>query len=234
MVSSPTSRRLLLFTKPARPGQVKTRLIGDLSAEQTAELHQAFVDDLSHRLSGGDFELQLAWALDEGEAVPAYRLPEGSSVPGLRQQGDTLGDRLFLAMEQASDSAESFAVVGSDHPSLPLERVHRAFELLEGKADVVLGPAEDGGYYLVGSRRGSLHRRIFEDIPWSSEKVLETTLERCREVGLQVELLPEGADVDTPADLTAFEGWLEKEPLACPRSRRLVARWGEVRQEVRS
>jgi glycosyltransferase A (GT-A) superfamily protein (DUF2064 family) len=74
------SRRLLLFTKPAREGRVKTRLIGDLTAAQAAALHTAFLEDLLDRLRGGDFELWLAWALDPEEEVPA------GPLPGVRQE----------------------------------------------------------------------------------------------------------------------------------------------------
>src|SRR5436305_8455451 len=82
-------RRLLLFTKPPRPGRVKTRLIGELTADEAARLHATFLEDLLARLRGGDFELRLAWALeadDADEEVPA------GPVPGVRQQGSDLGE----------------------------------------------------------------------------------------------------------------------------------------------
>ena len=225
-------RQLLIFTKPARPGRVKTRLIGDLSAQQTARLHQAFVEDVAHRLADGRFLLRLAWALDAGEPVPEFPLDDGRGVPGLRQAGASLGDRLFLGLQEAARTSELVAAVGSDHPSLPLERVHRAFELLEAGADVALGPAEDGGYYLIGCRRRSLRRRIFEDIAWSTGEVFEATRARCRELGLRVEVLPPGTDVDPPEDLAAFERWLETAPEACPRTRRLLACWAPTAAEA--
>src|SRR6476469_3519849 len=85
---SASPRALLLFTKPAREGRVKTRLIGDLTAAEAAALHGAFLADLLDRLLDGDFELRIAWALEPGEEIPA------GPWPGLRQEGSDLGERL--------------------------------------------------------------------------------------------------------------------------------------------
>ncbi|HKI00510.1 MAG TPA: TIGR04282 family arsenosugar biosynthesis glycosyltransferase [Thermoanaerobaculia bacterium] len=217
------SRRLLLFTKPAREGRVKTRLIGDLTAAQAAGLHAAFLEDLLGRLRQGDFELRLAWALDPEEEVPA------GPVPGVRQRGDDLGERLYRALAEAAEQAGAVAALGSDHPTLPLETVHLAFEKVEAGADVVLGPAEDGGYYLIALRAGlialragAVARRLFEDVAWSTERVLAATLERCRELGLAVELLPEASDVDTPEDLRRLAARMAVSDLGCPRTRDLL------------
>lgn len=211
------ARRLLLFTKPAREGRVKTRLIGDLTAAEAAELHAAFLADLLDRLREGDFELRLAWALDPDEEVP-----EGP-VPGVRQEGNDLGERLYRAL--STGDARAVMALGSDHPTLPLSLIHRAFETLEtpeAGADVVLGPAEDGGYYLIALRACAVHRRLFEDIAWSTDRVLPATLERCRELGLAVELLPEASDVDTPEDLRRLAARMADSDLGCPRTRDLL------------
>jgi rSAM/selenodomain-associated transferase 1 len=214
------ARRLLLFTKPAREGRVKTRLIGDLTAAEAAELHAAFLADLLDRLRDGDFELRLAWALDPGEEIPA------GPVPGVRQEGSDLGERLYRAL--SAPGARTVMALGSDHPTLPLSLIHRAFETLEAPeagAGVVLGPAEDGGYYLIALRAGAVQRRLFEGIAWSTDRVLPATLERCRELGLAVELLPEASDVDTPEDLRRLAERLAADidtDLGCPRTRDLL------------
>lgn len=213
------SRRLLLFTKPAREGRVKTRLIGDLTAAEAAALHGAFLDDLLERLRDGDFELRLAWALD-----PADDLPAGP-VPGIRQEGDDLGERLYRALAGAAEEVSSVMALGSDHPTLPLEWIHQAFEAVERGAPVVLGPAEDGGYYLVALRSDAVSRRLFQGIPWSTAGVLPVTLERCRELGISPELLPEAADVDTPEDLRRLAARLVSGDLGCPRTRELLRLW---------
>lgn len=214
---------LLLFTKRAEPGRVKTRLIGELTAEQAAELQTAFLEDLEERMSRGRFELRLAWALEPGEPLPE------SSIVGLRQTGANLGERLFAGLEQTAEGFDSVAAIGSDHPEIPLSLVHQAFDKLASGTDVVLGPASDGGYYLIAVNRGTLRPEIFRDIPWSSSKVLATTLERCRELGLKVELLPAGYDVDTPADLVRLSNHLQRDSdLDCPRTREVLRTWGRL------
>ncbi len=181
-------RRLLLFTKPARAGRVKTRLIGDLTPAQAAELHAAFVADLVARLSGASCDLHLAWAAREASAV---------------------------------------AALGSDHPSLPVELVERAFAAIEAGARLVLGPAEDGGYYLI-ALAAPVPRRLFEDIDWSTGRVLAQTLERAAELGIAPELLPPVADVDTPEDLARLARRMAASDLGCPRTRHLLAAWGRL------
>jgi hypothetical protein len=224
-VSENPARRLLLFTKPARAGRVKTRLIGELTAEEAARLHAAFLEDLLARLRGGDFELRLAWALEAGEQVPA------GPVPGVRQEGSDLGERLYRALAQAAAGAQAVAAVGSDHPALPLELVHRAFTTLEAGADVVLGPAEDGGYYLIALRAGAVSPRLFANVAWSTDQVLAATLARCRELDLRVELLPAAADVDTPDDLRRLAARLAVSDLGCPRTRDLLGALRRLPQE---
>ena len=220
---SASSRRLLLFTKPAREGRVKTRLIGDLTAAEAAELHAAFLADLLARLRQGDFELRLAWALEPEEELPA------GPAPGIRQEGGDLGERLYRALSEAAGEAAAVAALGSDHPTLPVDLVHLAFEKVEAGVDVVLGPAEDGGYYLIALRAAAVSRRLFEHIVWSTERVLALTLERCRELDLSVELLPEAADIDTPEDLRRLAKRMVSDDLGCPRTRELLAGWGRLR-----
>ncbi|MEO6195988.1 MAG: TIGR04282 family arsenosugar biosynthesis glycosyltransferase [Thermoanaerobaculia bacterium] len=225
------SRILLLFTKPAREGRVKTRLIGDLTAAEAAALHAAFLEDLLDRLRAGEFELRIAWALEAGEAMP--QIPAGP-WSGLRQEGDDLGGRLYRALHDAAAGAGAVAALGSDHPTLPLERVHRAFETIESGADVVLGPAEDGGYYLIALRAGAVTPRLFAEIAWSTDQVLAATLDRCRELGLTVELLPAASDVDTPEDLRRLAARMAEDDLGCPRTRALLGSLGLLQSQIQN
>jgi uncharacterized protein len=215
-------RCLLVYTKPARPGRVKTRLIGDLTAHQAAELHAAFLGDLLQQLAGGDFALRLAWDLGPGEEPPL------ADPPGERQQGDDLGERLYRGLAAAARTFPLVAAVGSDHPTLSRRRVEEAFTRLDGGADVVLGPAADGGYYLVGVRAEALDRRLFAGVPWSTGEVLAATLERCRRLGRRPALLAAAADVDTPGDLADLVLHLSRDGEGCPRTRRLLASWGRL------
>ncbi len=212
---------------------MKTRLIGHLTAAEAAALHAAFLGDLLDRLREGDFELRLAWALDSGDAVP------DGPVAGIRQQGEDLGERLYRALAEAAreaDSVTSVAAVGSDHPTLPLATVHEAFERLERGARVVIGPAEDGGYYLIALRPdtvfGPLFERLFQDIEWSTDRVLSQTLERCRELGLEPELLETATDVDTPDDLRRLAARMADGDLGCPRTRELLRSWRQLPEQL--
>jgi uncharacterized protein len=220
-----SQRRLLLFTKPAREGRVKTRLIGDLTPAEAAALHTAFLDDLLGRLRGGSFDLRLAWALDPGEPVPTGPF---SGVPGVRQEGEDLGERLFRTLAAAAAEVPMVAALGSDHPTLPLEVVHDAFERLEAGADVVLGPAEDGGYYLIALRAAAVMPRLFEGIAWSTDRVFPETLARCHELRLRLELLPRASDVDTPDDLRRLALRMADDDLNCPRTRALLTTLGQI------
>jgi len=222
-------RRLLLFTKPARAGRVKTRLVGDLTAEEAAALHAAFLADLAARLAPEPFGLTFAWALDPGEPLPE---PPEAGLAGVRQEGEELGERLHTALAAAAAEAPYVAALGSDHPTLPAAVVERAFALLAAGAPIVLGPAEDGGYYLIALAAerfpGGIPRRLFAGIDWSTERVLEQTLARCRELGLEPLLLPMAADVDTPEDLRRLALRMAGSDLGCPRTRALLAAWGRL------
>lgn len=218
---------LILFTKPAVPGRVKTRLIGALSAQQAAELHAAFLRDLGERLAAACWEVWTAWHLEEGEA-PALGLIGGGTPPrALRQRGTDLGERLYRALRTAADEGfDPVAAIGSDLPTLPLARLDECSRALGAGADVVIGPAADGGYYLLSCRASALEPGLFAGVDWSTPRVLEQTLERCARAGLRVELLAVGRDVDTPADLERLAAELRATPGLCPRTEALLALWG--------
>jgi hypothetical protein len=223
-------RRLLLYTKPAVAGRVKTRLAGELTPAGAAALHRAFHDDLAERLvaaeARGELELWSAWALAEGE-----ELPGGPGRP-IRQQGSGLGERLLGGLALAAGAgggAEAVAALGSDHPTVPLAAVREAFDRLAAGADLVLGPSCDGGYFLIALRPPAVRPELFRGVPWSTERVLAETLARAAALGLAVELLEAGSDVDTPDDLRRLARDLAGDPAAaarCPRTRDLLAAWG--------
>ena len=193
-----------------------------MTPDQAAELHAAFLADLLERLQRGSFQVQIAWAIETNEPLP------GSSSPGFRQEGADLGERLYRGLRRLAGEYPLVAAVGSDHPDLPIERPAEAFARLEQGADVVLGPAQDGGYYLIAVSRQALGRALFSGIPWSTGRVLEATLQRCRQQGLAVELLGRESDVDTPADLERLAASLAARPAHCPRTQRLLTTWGRM------
>jgi len=230
--------RAILFTKPATPGRVKTRLAATVGAERAAEMHRAFVGDVAERLRDQEsFRLDLAWALDDVSAPPDW--PETRGLHWRRQEGADLGSRLFHALSDAARSGHSVAAVGSDHPEIGAETVAEAFQHIrpgdarsaggtEPAVDMVLGPAADGGYYLIALHPGAVHPRLFEDIDWSTPRVRAQTLERAAELGLRVLELEVGHDIDREADLRRLAARLQAGELECPRSRRLLVEWGWI------
>lgn len=186
---------LAIFAKTPLPGLVKTRLSPPLSPEQGAELYRCMMLDTFSRVGSLPVDTFIFYAGDEAffrEAAP--------SVPLLPQSGACLGTRLedaFTALQSLGYDAR--VVIGTDAPDLPLAFIRQAFDLLAAGKDVVFGPAEDGGYYLVGVRGG--FEALFRDIPWSGPQVLERSLERAAEAGLTCALLPAWYDVDGVDDL---------------------------------
>jgi rSAM/selenodomain-associated transferase 1 len=241
--------QLLVFTKPARAGRVKTRLIGPLSADEAAALHRAFLGDLLERLLPGPWGVELVWGLAPEEALPDREVvaAELGLAPGAlagvgwgRQVEGDLGQRMEAALAAAARHHPFVAVVGSDHPELGSETVHAVFRRLAAGVPVVLVPAHDGGYVLLGLRAEVVSPQLFAGVVWSSPQVLAATLRNAERCGLATHLLAPAADVDTPADLWSLGQRLlgpwwasgtgvgsDAEPAAgdaCPRSARLLRR----------
>jgi len=207
-------RCLLVFTKPPVPGRVKTRLIGHLSAASAAHLHQALLADLLDSLGGGRFAVRLHWAVGADEPLPPMHHPVVERAE--RQRGRDLGERMFQSLSDAALDHPRVAVVGSDLPGLDAARVDDAFDRLE-RADVVLGPTADGGYYLMALRATRIEPALFEGVEWSTARVLEQTLDRCQRLGLRREMLEPGRDIDRPADLDWLMGALRDGRVRSPR-----------------
>jgi len=190
---------LIIFAKEPLPGKVKTRLAQDVGDQAAAELYGAMLGDvLEKAVSLDDVRPMVFWVLETG------RIPDHTEFPGLEmfeQQGSDLGERMKNAFISAFDlGIEACCCIGSDLPDLPVEYVRQAFRDLErAETDVVFGPAEDGGYYLVGIK--TMHDRLFTGIAWSSSRVLESSLERAREMELRTGLLPAWYDIDMIGDL---------------------------------
>ncbi|MHC4779189.1 MAG: TIGR04283 family arsenosugar biosynthesis glycosyltransferase [Planctomycetota bacterium] len=203
-LASPASllvrRRCIVFTRFPRPGETKTRLIPALGPEGAALVHKRLSEDTVRRARG----------LAEGRRAGLEIRYEGGDPLKLgawlggdlwfrpQARGD-LGDRMDRAFADAfAEGAEKVVIIGTDCPDLSEAMIEEALEALEG-ADLVLGPARDGGYTLIalGRRRPDL----FEGIPWGGSAVLEETLKAAERTGLQVRLLKELDDVDRPEDL---------------------------------
>lgn len=188
----------LLFAKAPAPGRVKTRLSPPFSPEQAAALYRAFAaDSLAAAESVAGARTVLAYEPHEDWPDPSWlRVPAPEWFP---QEGADLGRRLAAATGRAFlDGADRVVVVGSDSPHLPTPLIEEAFARL-ATAPLVLGPARDGGYYLVGLREPA--PSLFDDVPWSGPDVLKTTLARAAELHWSAHMLDELEDVDDAPSL---------------------------------
>jgi rSAM/selenodomain-associated transferase 1 len=221
---------LVVIAKAPREGEVKTRLSGALSPPEARRLYVAFLSDTfalmeDVREERENLGLALCYTPEGEEAAFEDVEREGSLM--IPQRGENLGERLTNCFADLFDLGfESVVVIGADSPTLPGEYVFDAFECFETDDDVVVGPADDGGYYLVGMRK--LHRRIFEDIPWGAAGVLDATIERAREAELNLVLLPEWRDVDTPEDFERLKRELGENREAAKFTRRFLKELGKT------
>ncbi len=194
-----------MFAKRPDPGLVKSRLATDTSPEWAAQVADCFLRDLVLRLSLVPVQRVLVYSPRDSESFFAELVQDRFSLVA---QGDgDLGQRLVSFLRQEFDNnAEKVVLVGMDSPTLPVEYVIRAFDLLTSK-DVVIGPAADGGYYLIGCRQ--FVPELFENIDWSSEKVLHHTISQLKSRKLSLSLLPPWYDVDTREDWWMLRGHVE-------------------------
>jgi rSAM/selenodomain-associated transferase 1 len=193
---------LAVMTKVPRAGQVKTRLVPPLSPEEAAQLNVSFLRDTATAIakaSGATARGVGVYTPIGAEAAYIDILPSDFEL--LPQRGDGFGERLAFATEDLFQCGfASVCLIDSDSPTVSADVYAEAVALLSKPGDrVVLGPSDDGGYYLIGLKQN--HRELFERIDWSTERVLEQTEQRACELSLEVSLLPTGYDVDDAATL---------------------------------
>jgi rSAM/selenodomain-associated transferase 1 len=195
---------LAVMTKAPQAGRVKTRLTPPLSPEEAAALNICFLRDtaaaIARTTSGGKAQGVGVYTPLGAEGAYGGILPdEFVLVP---QRRDAFGERLAAATEDLLRLGfDSLCLIDSDSPTVPEKAFAQAVDFLAQDEDsVVLGPSDDGGYYLIGLKK--LHRRLFEAIDWSTERVLEQTIAAARELDLPVHLLPTWFDVDDRATLS--------------------------------
>jgi rSAM/selenodomain-associated transferase 1 len=190
---------VFIMAKAPRPGEVKTRLCPPLSPAEAAALYRCFLLD----------KIAQVRALRGVRAAIAYTPADGRALfeglaPGFRllpQRGRDLGARLRAGFEALfAEGHQGALAIDSDTPTLPPAFLAQAVERIADPAtDLVLGPSEDGGYYLIGLR--ALHAELFEGMPWSTARVMPETLRRAAGLGLSVAQLPPWYDVDVAPDL---------------------------------
>jgi rSAM/selenodomain-associated transferase 1 len=212
-----------LFAKAPEPWQAKTRLIPLVGARGAAALARAMLLDTWAMLQ------TLEWAR------PVLATSSGDSAglalepaPELWSQGQgDLGQRMERVLRRALERSPAALLIGGDLPGLPARLLVQARDALEAGADAVLGPAEDGGFFLIGLRGGAAGLRrppgsLLEGVPWSAADTLRHTVRRLRRFGLTVELVQGWFDLDRPADVQQVVGLLGRKEITAPHTARVL------------
>jgi rSAM/selenodomain-associated transferase 1 len=204
-----------LVCKTPAPGQSKTRLSPPLRPEECEAISACFIKDVSRTIArlteDGDVTGCALYTPQGSEAALRMILPAGFALQP--QIGSDLGARLIQGFDDLLKAGHDGAIlVGADSPTLPLSILRAAVDAVRRGDNVVLSPAHDGGYTLVGLSQA--HPRLFEDIPWSTSDVYRLTLDRAGEIGLPVVNVPGWYDVDDQASLQMLEEELAGRPPA--------------------
>ena len=190
---------LLVFTRTPVPGQVKTRLLSVMDAQQAAAIQVELLQRTLDAARGSRVDHIELWCTPTTQHPVLRDLEHRFSLTLRTQQGEDLGVRMCFAMEQALERYRHVVLVGSDCIDLVTADIDLALEQLAAGTDVVLGPAMDGGYYLVGLSRSC--GQLFAGIEWGTGRVLRDTRGRVAQSGLSLYELPARRDLDRPDDL---------------------------------
>jgi uncharacterized protein len=194
---------VLLYLKFPEHGNVKTRLANTLGHTHAVALYRCFIVDilamLRNAAQNGESDACICYAPESAEQ--AFREWLGTAYGYFPQHGHDLGERMGDSFRQAFEAGYTKAIlIGSDLPDLPAEHITTAFAQLDTH-DVVIGPTDDGGYYLIGFRKDSFCPGIFQGISWSTDTVYARTLKNIHAVNCACGELPEWSDVDIEDDL---------------------------------
>ncbi len=214
-------RCVIMFVKFPQKGKVKSRLAASLGDERALELYRCFVTDLLEMIGKSGYPLVLSFYPPEAEREMRGWLGDGYSY--LAQQGSNIGERMRNAFETVfSRGYRSVLLMGSDSPDLTTEILDEAFSSLE-EHHAVIGPAFDGGYYLIGFTREAFIPEVFRGISWSTEEVFRQTMNVFTATGRITHIMPPWRDIDTINDLEALisagmsESFSESATMTCLR-----------------
>jgi hypothetical protein len=187
-----------LFVKAPIPGRVKTRLAIDIGDQAACSIYRRLVDQVLQQIQASGLALALFF---DGDVTLVPESWKQYARFCIQQQGGDLGERMAAAFSRLfSDGVQQAIVIGSDIPGINAAYLLQSFDLLK-EHPLVLGPALDGGYCLIGFNQSHFTESVFQNIPWNSDQVLELTLHAAAQAGLTVGLLPALRDIDTVEDL---------------------------------
>jgi rSAM/selenodomain-associated transferase 1 len=204
------TRALVVFVRAPERGQVKTRLAASIGADAALAAYRMLGTHVARNVvplsaSTPPCTLIVAYTPDSPTAEASTRTWLGDAFTYEAQVAGDLGARMAAAISaRVAAGADAVVVIGADCPAVSAATVERAFAALDGGADVVFGPAADGGYYLVALRR--VYPELFTDVPWSSSHTLAVTLHRARSAGRRITFLDTEHDVDTAVEWDAWRG----------------------------
>lgn len=199
-----------IVCKTPAPGKSKTRLSPPLRPEECAEISACFIRDLSYTIGelahDADVSAHALYTPVGTEAALRELLPDNFFLTP-QVQGD-FGERLLAgARDILAAGHDGVILINSDSPTIPKSLLRKAVDAVARGNNVALSPAFDGGYTLIGL--SAMHERLFEDIPWSTDRVYDLTCERAAEIGLPVEVVPGWYDVDDAASYRILEDELD-------------------------
>lgn len=217
-----TPGEIILFYKPLIPGYVKTRLAASVGHDAALHIYRAMLRDTESNLTGHSGSLVPYVSTDRAAGGELYW------TDSMIQYGADLGERMANAFEERFNTGVSAAVlIGSDIPRIDTALINRYFHRLKTN-DMVIGPSDDGGYYLIGFTSDGFRKSVFEGIPWSTDRVLELTWRKAAEAGLRAWVGPPLTDVDTVEDLQrVIENFKRSGKID-----HLLAAWNRVTAEI--
>jgi rSAM/selenodomain-associated transferase 1 len=202
----PPPQRLLVFARLPELGRVKTRLAQSLGDDRTLAIYEAMLRDLLASIgqSNADTEIEILWAPSENANGEMLTRAFGD-LPTAMQTGHSLGDRLSMSFSERFffHATQKIIAIGVDDPQLPRDLIDHAFGLLDS-CEWVIGPASDGGYYLIGCRATAFDSDVFQDIEWGTSSVFASTLAKIGDWQNCVAVLPVRHDIDVVEDLERY------------------------------
>ncbi len=202
MPDNHSTRCVIVFLKVPQKSRVKTRLSKFLGPEIAVDIYRNFVADILGMLNKSPYRIIVGYYPPHAQSEAVEWLGPGYTL--MPQKGNNLGKRMANAFDKIFSKGYQHALlIGTDFPDLPESIVNEAFKSLDNN-DAVIGPAVDGGYYLIGFNSSTFLPQIFDDMPWGTEDVFEITVKTFQNNKSKIHVLPKWRDIDTYEDLDFF------------------------------